>query len=109
MDKKYKGLSLRTITRIMIIITSVIAICLIVFAFLIINKYREYQKSSEKFVALENSANDLEQASDYLTEQGRYFVVTGEDNYYQAYFKEVFTTKRRENALETINNKISDE
>ena len=109
MDKKYKGLSLRTITRIMIIITSVIAICLLVFAFLIINKYREYQKSSEEFVALESSANNLEQASDYLTEQGRYFVVTGEDRYYHAYFEEVFTTKRREIALETINNNISDE
>lgn len=108
MVKKEKGLSLKIIIRVMAIITGVITICLIISLFLLTNTNRRVNELKEDFLKLEKSANDLEQASDYLTEQVRYYVVTGEDNYYHEYFREVNETKRRENALDSIRNNIDD-
>ena len=48
------------------------------------------------------SAFELQVASDYLTEQIRSFVITGEKEYLDNYFEEANVTKRRENALSEL-------
>ena len=45
------------------------------------------------------SAYELQIASDYLTEQVRSFVITGEKEYLDKYFEEANVTKRRDNAI----------
>ena len=57
---------------------------------------------------LKISAMDVQSASDYLTEQARSFVVTGEDEFIFNYMNEGFTNNRREKALETIKNSLGE-
>ena len=109
MDEKIKGLSLKILTRVMTIVTVIISILLVLSLLLLTNKYEEVPKSNEKYLSLEVSASDLMEASDYLTEQVRYFVVTQDDKYYHAYFDEVNETKRREKALANIEENTDDE
>ena len=107
-NKHKKGLSLKNMTRILIICTFITTIGLAISLFLVTNRYRKVREANAELLALVSAADDLEIASDYLTEQGRYYVVTKDEKYYQAYFKEVNETKRRDNSLEKIKDSIDD-
>lgn len=54
-----------------------------------------YKQNSE----LQNAANELMSASDYLTEQVQRFTATGEKAFMEQYFTEAFESKRREEAI----------
>ena len=71
-------------------------------------EFKNVKKTTEEYVSLKTSAMDVQLASDYLTDQARSFVVTGEDDFVFNYFKEKIDTKRRENALEALHNKLGD-
>ena len=98
-NKKQKGISIKIMNAGFAIGTALIAIALIISLFVITNKYRAVEQSSKEVMTLSTSANDLEEASDYLTEQVRLFAVTGVKSYYDNYFTEANVTKRRDNAL----------
>ncbi len=107
-EKNIKGLSIRVMNAILAIGTALTAIALIASLFILTSKYRAVQESNKELNELSASANSLEVASDYLTEQVRYYVVTGEKDYYDNYMEEAFVTKRRDNALDTIKTNIED-
>lgn len=54
------------------------------------------------YTELSKQAEIVGNASDYLTEQVRLLVMTGDMYYAEQYFKEVNETRRRENALEAM-------
>lgn len=108
-EKKSKGLSIKSMNAFFAIGTTIIAVALVISLFVITNKYRAVEKSSREVITLSNSANDLEVASDYLTEQVRLFAVTGEKAYYDNYFNEANVTKRRDNALKIIKDNFDNE
>ena len=60
--------------------------------------------SLNDYMQLEKQADIVEEASDYLTEQTRMFVQTVNFQYAKLYFEEISTTKRREKALEVLEN-----
>ena len=107
-EKNIKGLSIRVMNAILAIGTTITSIALIASLFILTSKYRAVQKSNQELTELSASANSLEVASDYLTEQVRYYVVTSDKNYYDNYMEEAFVTKRRDKALETIKANIED-
>ena len=53
-------------------------------------------------MSLKETSNDVQQASDYLTEQVRLFVVNGEKVYMDNYFNEAYVVQRRDKAIEKI-------
>jgi len=71
-------------------------------------QFRNVKKTTEEYVNLKITAMDVQLASDYLTDQARSFVVTGDDPYIYNYFEEKIVTKRRQNALDTLQNKLGD-
>ena len=71
-------------------------------------QFKNVKRTTEDYVDLKISAMDVQLASDYLTDQARSFVVTGEDDFVFNYFKEKIDTKRREKALEALHNEIGD-
>lgn len=107
-EKNIKGLSIRVMNAILAIGTALTAIALIASLFILTSKYRAVQESNKELNELSASANSLEVASDYLTEQVRYYVVTGEKDYYDNYMEEAFVTKRRDKSLEVIKANIED-
>lgn len=64
--------------------------------------YDETYEVTQNLSKWRTSAYDLQVGSDYLTEQIRGFVVTGNRAYLDNYFTEVNVTQRRDNALKEI-------
>ena len=56
----------------------------------------------DEYIICEKSAKQLQEASDYLTEQVRLYAMTGETQYRDNYFEEVKVTRRREHALDSL-------
>ncbi len=104
---KIGGFSIRKLIVVMAAIT------LIISASLIWSSYRTYSLSEKmrlsttEYVEAGSAAQDMQSASDYLTEQVLFFVWYGEKIYLDNYFEESEVTRRREKALEKIQRKFS--
>lgn len=64
--------------------------------------YSEMKKQTKKYAKWEQDAYELQQASDYLTENVRCFAETGKKKYLDNYFEEANVVKRRDKALNSI-------
>ena len=65
-------------------------------------EFRVLQTTIEQYILCEKAATNLQDGSDYLTEQVRLYVMTGQQNYLDSYFEEADHTRRRENALDVL-------
>ena len=65
-------------------------------------EFRVLQTTTEQYILCEKAATNLQDGSDYLTEQVRLYVMTGQQNYLDSYFEEADHTRRRENALAAL-------
>ena len=65
------------------------------------NEVKRFEDATDQYIVCENAARQLQDGSDYLTEQVRLYAMTGERNYLDQYFEEADVTKRREQALES--------
>ncbi len=101
-DMKVKGIPIRKLNYIMAAITLIVSIVLLIVSYNTIAVYDNLNEKTEMFMEGQKSATDMQDASDYLTEQIRCFVQSGEKGYLDAYFYESDITKRREKALEKL-------
>ena len=99
---KENGISLRFTYRVMIIVTVVIAALLFSETFLTTLKHSELSNATDNYIALQNSAYDLMNASDYLTEEVQCYTVTGERAHMENYFYEAEVSTRREKAIDNV-------
>ena len=106
--KDKKSISIKTIGWTLGGFGIVIVAMLIVSLYMLSYQFTNVKKTTEDYVNLKLSAMDVQSASDYLTDQARSFVVTGDDEYIFNYMDESFNTKRREIALDTLHNKLGD-
>ena len=64
--------------------------------------FRELERSTDRYIELEDQALSLMDASDYLTEEVQCYTVIGERVYLDNYFHEALNVQRREKAIEAI-------
>lgn len=83
-------------------ITIVVALLFVIILIVGEREFSILRETTEKYIACENAAKQLQDGSDYLTEQVRMYAMTGDAQYRDLYFTEANTTKRRENALEDL-------
>lgn len=96
MKKKVK---IQTISTWSIVITILFAL---IFSFIFIqggNEFQVLRTTTEQYILCENAAKQLQDGSDYLTEQVRLYAMTDEQQYMDLYFEEANVTQRRENSL----------
>ena len=105
---KRKGVSISFITIISFVITILLSLVLVSSLYMVSTRYVEVRSSMDDYITWKAAASNVKTASDYLTEQARSFAVTEEDEYLKNYFDEANITKRREKALATIGEKLSD-
>lgn len=77
----------------------------ILFFIIAISGSREFyilKKATNKYIVCEEAAKRLQDGSDYLTEQVRLYVMTGDKKYMDLYLKEANETKRREASLKDL-------
>lgn len=104
MDKenKAKGLKIKTVNYIMILVACVIYGFLLYETIQLTNKYQDLTESTDAYIVCEKAAIMENKGSDILTEEVRLFVVTEEIEHANAYFKEANETKNREHALKIL-------
>lgn len=99
-------MSVKTISLASVVATVVLsALCIIIFV-LGRAQFAVLQDASELFIACENDTNQLQDGSDYLTEQVRLAAMTGEAKYIDAYFTEANSTKSRDTALADLESRF---
>ncbi len=70
--------------------------------------FNDLQEASSAYIECEEAASELQSAADYLVEESRLAVVTGELKHVENYFEERDALKRRENAIETFSSRLGD-
>ena len=88
--KDKKSISIKTIGWTLGGFGIVIVAMLIVSLYMLSYQFTNVKKTTEDYVNLKLSAMDVQSASDYLTDQARSFVVTGDDEYIFNRFNLIF-------------------
>lgn len=92
-----------------ICITILVAVLFAMIAMMGRKEFKTLQMTTEQYIECESAAKQLQDGSDYLTEQVRLYAMTGQPEYVDRYFEEADVTKRRENALEKLENCFEEE
>lgn len=64
--------------------------------------YNDMQEATEKYIACQASAQNMQNGSDNLTKQAQTFAVTGETRYMDNFFEEANVTRSRDKALDSL-------
>ncbi len=84
------------------VLAVVVGILFFIISFWSNKELKLFKSSTDQYIVCEHAAKNLEDASAYLTEQVRLYVMTGQTEYMDNYFKEAKETRRRENAIEEL-------
>ena len=97
-----KKIKIQCVSRWSIVLTVVVAVLFIFTSAQGVQKFKQTEATTKQYISCENAAKQFQEASDYLTEQVRMFVMTGKNEYMNLYFEEVEFTQNREHALEEL-------
>jgi len=98
----HSGIHLRTANIFFVILAFVAAAALFIADISVAQGYERMKLASDRYIEAQLSASDMESGSDYLTDRVRCFVVTGDKEYLNDFFKEVHVTRRRDAAVENL-------
>ncbi|WP_322172842.1 sensor domain-containing diguanylate cyclase [Acutalibacter caecimuris] len=102
-----KGVKVRTLNLLMILISCVLYITLLAVTFRAAQNYRSMVAATDLYIRCQQNAALVSDGSDYLTDQVRMFTVTLDPTYAKNYFTEVNVTRRRDQALEDLGGQAS--
>ena len=103
-----EGLSLRLTYFLMLIISVTVTAVLLVMTYRTINSFHALSKATDSYIDLQDAASSLMSASDYLTEEARSYTVLGERTHLDNYFHEAEVDRRREKAVELMEECLPD-
>lgn len=101
---KGKGIKVNILSGIFIAIGVIIMVASIFVITKIYDKYDEMMDSYQLDEIQKEAADSFQEASDYLTDQSRQFVVTGNIENAENYFEEINVAKRRDAAIAMAEN-----
>ncbi len=101
-----KGIRLRRLNTALAVISVVISVLLLLATYRTSAGYLRMRSSTDSYIRLQQNADRLQDASDYLTEQVRCFVVTADDTYLKNYFEEAEITRTRDAAVDTLRSEM---
>lgn len=83
-------------------ITIFVAIVFVCISIMGEKEFAIVRNTTEQYITCEKAAKQLQDGSDYLTEQVRMYVMTGKQKYMELYFMEANVTRHREKALDDL-------
>ncbi len=101
------GIRVRRLNRIMITITVVLAVAFVVVALSTNRSFTNLEQATAMYILSQKDAANMQAGSDYLTDRVRTFVVTGDLESAEDFFREVESTRRRELAMESMETSLS--
>ena len=99
---KRSGLPLRMANTVFLLVAFMAAVALFLTDIAVSRGYRRMEQASDRYIAAQVAAFDMEFGSDYLTDRVRCFVVTGEQKYLDEFFEELKVTQRRDRAVDSL-------
>lgn len=103
------SIQLRTATVFFTILAFIAAIALLATDISVSRGYQQMEAASDRYIAAQLAASDMESGSDYLTDRVRCFVVTGEMEYLEDFIEEIDVTRRRDKAVESLGKLLGDD
>ena len=100
--KERKGISVRTITAVMITLSVVIVIAILFLIVQSVKRYETVRENTQIYLICQEAAPDLQAGSDELTTQVRGYAATGDITYLDAYFQEANVTRQRDQAIDVL-------
>ena len=94
-----RGVSLRRFSILMLFVSLVIMVILLVTTFRTVNAFHSLSAATSDYIEQAAAADNLMDASDYLTEEVQRYTVMGERPHLENYFREAEEDRRREQAL----------
>nr|MCR5370425.1 EAL domain-containing protein [Clostridium sp.] len=101
-ESEKPGIHLRTANLFFTVLAFLAALGLIIGDLAVERGYKRMAAASDRHIAAQMAASEMESGSDYLTDRVRCFVVTGDIEYLKDYFEEVDVTRRRDRAVEDL-------
>ena len=95
------GVSIRKALIYMIAFILAVSVLLLITTGSVSSRYASLNVNMESYKQWQRDASSLQTGSDYLTEQVRSFVITGDRAYLDSYFEEANVTRRRDHAIES--------
>ena len=97
-----EGISLRSLHIAMVVCAVIIAALLVFSTYQSSNVFAKLNKATGNYIVRQESAHELMEASDYLTEMVQRFTLEGDTQYLDNYFEEAFVSKRREASITSM-------
>ena len=101
-NRKVGGVSLKAVYVLILTTAFLVSGVLFYSTYIMTTAFNAFTDATDNLLAMEKSAYELMDASDYLTERAQRFTIDGSRRYMDEYFKEAFETKRREESLEKL-------
>ena len=99
---KKKEMSLKRLGYIMSAVFLLISLLLIILSIITLNKNKYTNDDTHKYIVLQENIRELQAGTDELTYDARAFTVTADKSFAENYFNELTVTKRRDNALASL-------
>lgn len=103
-----RGISLKIMSKLILALSLIITFVLIFATVRALLSFFSLERSTDYYIELEQEASKLMEASDYLTEQVQRYTVIRDRRYLDSYFTEVLETRRREAAIQAIEEQLPD-
>ena len=100
--KQHQGFSLRTFYLWMVILAIAMTIIMVYSTYHLTESFLNLSETTDSHIEMEKAANELMDASDYLTEKAQRFAGTGNMQFVEDYFVEAEQSARREKALDKM-------
>ena len=107
-DKGARGIPLQTVVIAMIAVGALLSLVLIWTVTRTMRGYEALCAATQDYIDCQDAAYDMQWASDYLTEQSRLFVMTGNREHAMLYAGEITVTRTRDAAVETVTGRAVD-
>ncbi len=101
-DRKRTAIQLKTESIIFVMIAVIVAVSLMITDLAVARGYQRMDAASDRYMAAQRAAADMQEGSDYLTDRVRSFVVTGEIDYLRDFYEELEVTRQRDHAVEEL-------
>lgn len=101
-SKTRRGILLSRFHAVTAALIVLLALALFFSTYLTSRGYSRMEEATERYITAQQSAANMQAASDYLTAQARAFVAMGEMKRAEAFFEETDVTRRRDRALKEI-------
>ena len=105
---KEKGVSLRRTFMFMLLISISLMAFLLLSTFQTIQSFNRLSDATDAYIELQEAADNLMKASDYLTDEAQCYTILGDRAHMDNYFTEAEVTRRRELAIEAMENRLPD-